>query len=351
MIDGALCLFLFSSAFCAEPAPVSPPAPEARAAYPACLGDTVPLKVSREMPYAEAGAGKARGLFLLDYGANVSSIDLKALPGIKPAAGSCGSGARADACQFDDFYFISPLGQVSLITADHSGLSLDFRQAGVIGTDFLSEHAYALRYREGLLSRAGRGAFCSEAALASAGFRPLSAAGYFAYDTAQLLPLSALDPAYTGPLTVPNVPAVKVRAGGAAAVAQLDTGYSDYITRHSVNINQAFFDAIKAASPGALARRPEGDHKLSTCVPGVTESVEAYTLKGPLELMAADGSAAASFEPVNVFLKRTPPAAQRCGGIGTHGRPAAQLGASFMKDLGTVLFDPFSSRVWVPAAR
>lgn len=84
------------------------------------------------------------------------------------------------------------------------------------------------------------------------------------------------------------------------------------------------FTRIAAAASMALVRWPEGDKKLSTCVPGVVEQVEAYKLKsGAVELMAMDG-----------------------GGIGTHSKPSAQLGGSFMADLGVVVFDPFAYRVW-----
>jgi hypothetical protein len=175
----------------------------------------------------------------------------------------------------------------------------------------------------------------------------MTAAGYFSSDTSKLLPLASLADNYAGPLSVPNVPAVPVRIAGVQAPAQLDTGYSDYLVRHSVNINQALYARIAAAAPKALARWPENDKKLSTCVPGVFEAVEAYRLNGAaLELAAEDGGAVRAFGQAVVYVKRTPAAAMGCGGIGTYTRPFAQLGGSFMADLGAVVFDPFSSRVW-----
>ena len=358
MIEGAFCLALMSAAACAAPALVSPPeyvraessskkAPGA--AYPACLGRTVPLSVSKEMPYGEVHIGASRGRFMLDYGANVSSIDLKAMPGAEPVQGSCDTAAPGGRCVFEDFTFVDNLGSVSLYTADYSGLILDAPQAGIIGTDFLSESAYTLRYAEGSFSLAGREEMCSAGALFAAGFSPLSTAGYFSDDGRKLLPLSALNENYTGPLSVPNVPAVPIRVAGVDARAQIDTGYSDYIVRHSININVALYSRITAADPAALQRWPEKDKKLSTCVPGVLEPVEAYRLKkGAVEFKAEDGAAARSFREAVVYVKRTPAAAMHCGGIGTHTEPSAQLGGSFIADLGTAVFDPFSSRVWIP---
>jgi hypothetical protein len=301
------------------------------------------------MPYSEAKIAGRRGMFLLDYGANVSSIDLKAMPGVKPAADSCNPLVPGTQCAFDDFYFLSGLGRAYLLTADYSGLLLDFRQAGIIGTDFLSESAYTLRFKEGSLSSAGRDGFCSPGTLAAAGFSPLSAAGYFSHDVSDLLPLSAINEHYSGTLSVPNVPAVPVRVAGVDAVAQIDTGYSDYISRHSININPALYARIAAAAPGALERWQANDKTLSTCVPGIFETAQAYRLvSGAVEFIAADGSAARAFKSAVVFVKRTPPGALVCGGIATHTSPSAQLGGSFMADMGTVIFDPFTSTVWVP---
>lgn len=314
---------------------------------PACLGKPAPLRVSREMPYAMVTVGGSSGFFALDYGANVSSIDLDAMPEAKPLPGSCNPAALGQACVFANLNFGGDQGQVSLLTADYSRLSLDLRQAGLIGTDFLSENAYTLNFAAGTLSFADKENFCRPDALRGAGFTPMNTAGYFSSDTSTLLPLSALDGKYTGELSVPNVPAVPVRIAGVETAAQIDTGYSDYLVRHAVNINPALYAQISAAEPKALVRWPEGDKKLSTCVPGVVEQVEAYKLNsGAVEFVAMDGGALRTFKQAVIYVKRTPQAAMSCGGIGTHTKPSAQLGGSFMADLGVVVFDPFASRVW-----
>jgi hypothetical protein len=314
---------------------------------PGCLGKPMPMRVSREMPYALAMVGGSSGYFALDYGANVSSIDLGAMPEAKPLPGSCDPAKLGQPCVFAGLDFGGDQGQASLLTADYSGLNLDLRQAGIIGTDFLSENAYTLNYAGQTISAAGKDSFCQPDALRGAGFAPMSAAGYFSSDLSNLLPLSSLDWKYAGKLSVPNVPAVPVRIAGVETVAQIDTGYSDYIVRHAVNINPALYTQIIATAPKALARWPEGDKKLSTCVPGVLEQVEAYKLNsGAVEFVAMDGAALRAFRQAVVYVKRTPQAAMSCGGIGTHTRPSAQLGGSFMADLGVVVFDPFASRVW-----
>ena len=46
-------------------------------------------------------------------------------------------------------------------------------------------------------------------------------------------------------------------------------------------------------------------------------------------------------------LKDTPPGARQCGGIGTWSIPAAQVAASFHVDARRIVFDPYTSRVWM----
>jgi hypothetical protein len=128
------------------------------------------------------------------------------------------------------------------------------------------------------------------------------------------------------------------------AVAQVDTGYDDGLHAPSLNINRAWFHQL--ARSVRLEPHPEANLTLSTCA-GVSEQVLAYRLPPgkAVELVGCDGSAVRRLQGVTLFLKDTPPAARRCGGIGTWDRPAAQLGASFVND-GTLVVDPFRQRLW-----
>ncbi len=149
----------------------------------------------------------------------------------------------------------------------------------------------------------------------------------------------------------PNVPTVPVRVGAATAIAQLDTGYDDALYHHSVNINRAFFDALKAAGV-ALTEVPEAALSLSTCVPGQQENVTAYKIgKGAsFDFISTDGSVALSEESAILFVKDPPAEAKKCGGIGTWSIPAAQVAASFYVDAKRIVFDPYTSRVWMGKA-
>ncbi len=315
--------------------------PAAHAAPPAlpCLGQTARLLVDRQMPYTPVRVAGRSGYFVLDFGATTSSI---------APAGFGGHGAPAPLSgtldRYAGFEFFGPWGPVQLRRQPQVPATSKVRQAGVIGTDFLSSHVYTLDYRAGRLHRAARGQFCSDAALAAAGFRALSTRDYYAEGPQQLsCPLAG------GPPNCVNIPTIPVRIGPVQAMAQLDTGYDDGRSPYSLNINTALFDALRHAGV-VMKPRPDIGLRLSTCVAGVSEPIEAWQLARatPFGLQDAQGKLlrTPAGTTVTLFVKRTPAAASACGGIGTWAQPAAQLGASFVAR-GALVVDPFSRRVWL----
>ena len=310
----------------------------AGAAAPACLGPSARLVVDHQMPYAQVRVAGRRGDFVLDFGATTSSITPSGFAGRNPPAPLPGTTDR-----FESFEFFGLWGPVQLRLQTQVPVTSKIRQAGVIGTDFLSSHIYTLDYRAGRLHRAARGQFCGDAALAAGGFRALSTHGYYAEHPQQLsCPLAG------GPPNCVNIPTVPVRIGPLQAMAQLDTGYDDGRRPGSLNINTALFDALRRAG---VVMKPRRDIalRLSTCVAGVSETIEAWQLPGTTRFGLQDVQGRllpAPASPVTLFVKRTPAAAAGCGGIGTWAQPAAQLGASFVAR-GALVVDPFSQRVWV----
>ena len=302
-----------------------------------CLGETRSLILSSGMPYTPVRLQGRTGFFVVDLGADGSAISP---PTFLPGRGSAPRPMAGSVDRFEGLEFFGPWGPVRLSVQDHSGIKGPIPQAGLIGTDLLQGHVITLDYARGLLHRAERESFCSEAALRLAGFAPLSTSDYYGTAGAPLRCPAA--PRRSG---CPNIPTVPVRIGHSLAVAQIDTGYDDGRHSPSVNINRAWLAALRAA--GVKPQRwPEADLSLSTCA-GVAEQVWAYRLPEglALELVGSDGRAVRRLEGVTLFLKDTPAAAGRCGGIGTWQQPAAQLGASVVND-GTLVVDPFAQRVW-----
>jgi hypothetical protein len=316
----------------------------------ACFGDRAPLVVTNGLPFAEVdiGVSSVRGHFLIDYATTTSVIDLSALGALAPHARRCDPKKLGETCSFSPFSFFGGWGEVSLYTEDLSSFSGSVREAGILGTDLLSQVALTLDFVEHNVFRARPGALCSDATLEAAGFVSLSSAGYFASDTSALVGLASVVAGVEAAPRVPNVPTVPLRIGNTTAVAQLDTGFDDALVPFSVNVNEALYHAIALATPHALVRKPSADLALTTCA-GVAEAVEAYTLAPGFDLALVDtsGKAAKTYRSATLFVKRTPLEARRCGGIGTWSTPAVQIGASFYSDLGVLVFDPFTSRVWV----
>lgn len=303
--------------------------------------------ISSQMPYLDIKVGNSHGAFVLDYGAEGSGIDLSAFGSAVPAG--CDSKATDGECSVDQFaFFPSP---VKLKAQDYQSVKGQFPQAGLIGTDLTTLRSITIVYDRKQLFAAPQDVACDSKTLEAAGLTPLDSRGYFRSDFSKLYRYSVIDP--TTPNTswhVPAVPTVPLRIAGTAAVAQLDTGYDDSSARFSVNINEAFFAKIIGSDPKALVRVPSRDIKLSTCVKGFVEPIEAYQLASgkSLEFIGDTGSVVRTYPGASVFVKRTPAEAQTCGGIGTWKVPAAQIGASYFSDFGTVVFDPFTGLVWIP---
>jgi len=330
--------------------PAEVAAPDPLGSLGGCLGTSAPLTISRQMPYVSLPVGAYRGEFVVDYGTTFSSVDLAAFPAPGPSTSGCDRARLGVPCTVDDFAFFASPSPVRLVTQDFRGVVGSVRQAGIIGTDFTSLRVVALSYAAARMFVAGSGP-CSEAAWRAAGFTALSSAGFFTDDPRSLAPMTSVDDAAPASARVPDVPTVPVRVGGARAVAQLDPGFDDALVPSSVNVNAAFHRAIVASDPGALMRDAARDLSLTTCVVGVAEPVEAYRLAPgrALEFIDEGDAVARRYPGATIFVKRTPPAARGCGGIGTWTAPAAQVAASFFVDMGAIAFDPFASRVWVPA--
>jgi len=294
-----------------------------------CFGEQQVLTISSQMPYMLASVGGHKGYFMVDFGTTGSTIDPASFPATdRPAP------VTNTTNQFDGFDFFGGWGRVTLQVQDHSNINGTVKQAGIIGTDFLALNVFTLDYKQGHIYRTTAQGRCSKEVLLAQGFRPASTEGYYSNDLSKLK------------AGVPNIPTVPVRAGTVSAVAQLDTGFDDSVHRHSVNINRAFFDAIQASGI-ALQQLPGPPTILGTCTGG-TETVVGYRPPSgySFAIIGSDGKPVVSADDVVFFLKDPPAAAKPCGGIGTWGIPAAQLGASFFIDANQVIFDPFSATVW-----
>jgi hypothetical protein len=326
-------------------------------ALPSCLGTALPMQQSGQLPFVTVKLGAAPGspgAFLIDFASTASWVDLQGFTAPVPVPTSClGNPAIPGAlCQFSDFDYFGSWGQVALTTADYSALTTTPRECGILGTDFLSLNPTVLDFGGHRIISSKGGTFCADAELIDAGFSSLSTVGFFTNNPNTLTPLSQVitdGGASVIGYTVPNVPTVKVRVAGVEALAQFDTGFDDNLVRHSININEAYFQALLAQAPTALVRDVALDQFISTCV-GLTENAEGYRLAaGQSAAFVSETGALLRSQPNAVlFVKHTPAAARICGGIGTWNVPAAQIAGSYFVEASAVIFDPVRQRVWLP---
>ncbi|MFT3711941.1 MAG: hypothetical protein QM817_30235 [Archangium sp.] len=315
--------------------------------FPSCMGPALPLQRSGQLLYVDATLGTGTtaqaAAFLIDFGSTNSWVDLGAFS--QPAQLSC----TATTCTYADFDFFGSWGQVTLLTSDFSQFMGPPRQAGIIGTDFLSVRPTTIDFVTRRIISSPASSFCTPAQLEDAGFVGMPSTGFYVNNLNNLLPLSTIVQDAGPGTTVPNVPTLLLRLDGVVAYAQLDTGFDDAVVPNSININVPFLNEILMRAPTALVRSPAMDLRLTTCV-GVDEPVTAWRLASghSLEFVGLDGGTGHRISNAVLFAKETPPAARVCGGIGTWNANGAQVAASHYFSAGAVVFDPVRSTVWMP---
>ncbi|ACK50322.1 hypothetical protein Msil_1357 [Methylocella silvestris BL2] len=266
-------------------------------------------------PYIRLTAGSVTGAFLLDYGATESLMSSAALP---PGAGST---------EISNFSLPSfSHGRFKPGSFERLSLQPEGGQLGVVGTDFLARLSAQFSGDKVFLGPEA----CAASALAAKGLKPIAQAGFFSSDPSRL------------PAGRPNVPVVFLNFGGGSSIfAQIDTGYEDVKYRHSVDINRPLFERL-AASGAALELVEQAT--ITTC--SGSEPRAVYRLKDrPLVIESEAGAPIRRIADFYLTVK----APNSCGGIATMQAPAAQLGASFLKSFGTIVFDPKSETVWIEA--
>jgi hypothetical protein len=268
-----------------------------------CSAKTYPLSHSGGAPHIEIDIGGTPASAMLDYGATQSSLRAKA-----PA--DLGMLVRAATSL--------PLpGESEFLTRQ-----TDPRTDAIIGTDLLAHLTVALDATTAAISSAP----CAAARMRDAGFIPIDQRGFFSPGRAHV----ASDR--------PNVPVVFLRMGEAKTWAQIDTGYDDDLYPHSLDINQAYYEALIAH--GASLKR-EGYVAVKTCAG--FERRPVYSSHQPLVITNESGAAITEARDYYLIVKP----ANICGGIAAQTTPAAQLGVSFLRLFQTIVFDPQAGQVWI----
>jgi hypothetical protein len=264
-------------------------------------------------PYIRLTADEHRGAFLLDYGANISTLSSERF-GNRAAGGSI---SRFGLPTFPTARF--SLARYWAVRAPQGG------QLGVIGTDFLSLLTVDFSYRPFNRSVVIGGQTCSADVLARRKLVPIRQTGFFSSNPARLVP---------GRL---NVPVVFLKIGPVTTWAQIDTGYDDIERRPSIDINEALYNKLAAAG---VTLADAGLTLVSTCA-GV--EIRSVYRTPDVTMVTETGAPVRTLGPVHLVRK----SASSCGGIANLAESAAQVAASLLRMLDEVVFDPHHETVWV----
>jgi hypothetical protein len=266
-------------------------------------------------PYVELTADGIKGPFLLDYGATRSSLSAAAFPG--PDGSMRKAAISLPGAESADFH----LARYDLLLQPRNG------QLGVIGDDLLSRFTVQLTESAAYLGAKP----CRPEALLARGLTPVDQNGFFSSETSKIR------------AGLPNVPVVFLRLGEVRAWAQIDTGYEDAVYPRSVDVNQALFDSLVRSG---LKIDRVADINVWTCEG--RESRHVYRVEeGRLAIENERGKSVVETEDFHLIVKSV----NGCGGIADFPEPAAQLGASFLRLFGAVIFDPVAATVWLDGAR
>lgn len=273
---------------------------------------------------------------MLDWDADGSNFDPSALPGIAIPAQAPGSTTYT----FADGLLPLDTGSVFLRKDSRTYLQ-GVQQAGVVGTDLLSEYASTVGYAERTLYRNDKDHFCSPAALAVAGFHPVSGVGYLSNDYGSV----------QNGLHHQNLTTAPVRIGSAIVWAELEYGRRRRCIP-PLCLSQSSV-VCKASTANVLLALPDRNIANTTCARDklgkpITEPLVPYKLipNTTFSFVTEDGSDLLASADITILLKKTPAEALVCGGIGSRSEPMAQIGASIIGAFHRVIFDPFASRTW-----
>jgi hypothetical protein len=282
----------------------------------ACPGESYRMKHAPggAAPYIQLTAEGRKGNFLIDFGATQSSLASAAFPGKRGAIRV----SRFDLPTFPAGVF--QLEDYGAVSGPYGG------RLGIVGTDFLSKMSAHLSYGKIIDTlRLGAGP-CDGGELRRLGFRAFPQAGAYSHDVARV--------------GGPNVPVLPIAIGGITVNAQIDSGYDDTITPHSIDINEALLARLKVAGVELV---PAPDMRVATCS-GV-EMRQVYTVpEAALRLgVTASAPPIKTVKRYRLLLKPR----NGCGGIAEMREPAAQLGASFLKTLSPIVIDGKAETVWL----
>jgi hypothetical protein len=133
------------------------------------------MMLINNMPYLKLNVGNTAGLFVLDFGSNISSVDSTGFDcGVMPQ-GTIGSGRTKITVNDFSLYSSGFFFWFRPAAVDLPGV----KQAGIIGTDSFMDKVYTLDYLNQWLYQSDKAGFPGETYLKTTGFKAASTKGHY----------------------------------------------------------------------------------------------------------------------------------------------------------------------------
>lgn len=321
----------------------APAAAQSKSVY--CAGKELPLilRSGGSAPFVDVKLEGKTGPFLIDYGYGSTVIEhgLWTFPdndkrwddGPKPH----------ETIKLKGFGFPGWNANTEIRFGERNGNNLiaGRPQHGVVGIDLLVMQDLVFHYEDRAKPRvvvSKYGGSCDAATLKKEGFQLIGQIGHWDSNVSK-----PPDGVYNGPVAYIELadaakPDVRL---GAAAWAQLDTGYEDDVRPYSVDINDAMLAKLLALNPPVTE---VGKMNVTGCD---RQSHERRIFEAPGRLLRIEDETGKKLAEVSTFTFILKNRNENCGGISGTMEPAAQLGASYLKLFRTTIFRGPAKEVWI----
>lgn len=313
-----------------------------------CVGTLLPVITATKghSPYVELEVAGNVGLFLIDYGASQSVLE-DGVWDLPPKPGDRWTKMSHESTDGIDLVSMGPHnipGWASVERLDFQIVDRNLTVAGhgpqvgvITPGDLLFNQSVEFHFGDAgqVVFVSDYGEACSPEQFAEAGMRLIDQTGH--WENGEATP----DGIFNGPVLHVAFETNSGEVTFGRTFAQFDTGLDDQVWDRTIIVNRALLDELKSAEVGPVL---QGRSTFLDCE-GEDRMQEVYL--HPNHSLRIEDGMGKLVHKVDAYTLLFQDSAGTCGGITAHNEPAAQLGASFLREFGTTAFVGQRKEVWV----
>jgi len=128
------------------------------------------------------------------------------------------------------------------------------------------------------------------------------------------------------------------------AFAQFDTGLDDSVWNRTIIVNRPLLEMLQGLAKPPV---PHSTAVITDCT-GTERTQQVFLPQGNLRIENQEGHTIREVADYHILFQDAAPS---CGGISGADGPAAQIGASYLREFGTTVFVGQRKEVWVASAQ